>query len=597
MLPVAAAGNFESSSVRRGDLHPDCTESLLFDIFNAIGPVASIRVNRDAATRRSLGYAYVNYHQPGDAQRALETLNYTAILGRPCRIMWSHRDPSLRKSGVGNVFVKNLDKSIDNKALYDTFMAFGQIRSCKVAQDETGASRGYGYVAFETQEAAELAIEKVNGMLLNGKQVYVGPHMRKAQRSTGVNDNFTNVFVKNLDLNTDDDGFRKMFSEFGVITSCTVMKDETGKSKGFGFVNFEAPEMARAACDALNGKVVAPDRGPLYVGRAQKKAEREAEIRQKLDMERIQRQQKFQGVNVYVKNIDDQITEDKLREEFNPFGNIESCIIMRDSKTKISRGFGFVCFTSPEEAAKAVQETNGKMLSGKPLYVALYQPKDVRKAQLEAMMNTRQAAAFPQQQPFGRGGPGAPVYGGMPGQPVLYPPMFAPQQMYPPRNMMPGGVPGGRGGVPGGRGMPGGRGYPQPGMQILPGAANVPMGGRGMMPGGRGRGIAGRGMVAGRGGPMGPQGGPAPAMVPQAGPAQAGPGLIDVNASPEMQKQAIGEQIYPRVMATQPEQAAKITGMLLEMEVPDLLRLLENEELLQSKVTEAVAVLAQATTS
>lgn len=74
-----------------------------------------IRVCRDAVTRRSLGYAYVNYLNSADGERALEHLNYSLIKNRPCRIMWSQRDPALRKTGQGNIFIKNLDETIDNK--------------------------------------------------------------------------------------------------------------------------------------------------------------------------------------------------------------------------------------------------------------------------------------------------------------------------------------------------------------------------------------------------------------------------------------------------------------------------------------------------
>jgi len=382
--------NYPLASLYVGDLAEDCTEAMLFEKFSSAGPVLSIRVCRDMITRHSLGYAYVNFQNPPDAERALDTMNFDMLKGRPIRIMWSQRDPSLRRSGVGNVFIKNLDRQIDNKAMYDTFSAFGSILSCKVATDASGVSKGYGFVHFENDAAANNAIENVNGMLLNNKKVFVGKFIPRADRDRDIGDRakmFTNVYIKNFNEGMTDESLTKLFEKFGTITSCKVAYGEDGKNKGFGFVSFDKPEQAESAVAEMNG--VELDQKVLYVGRAQKKGERQAELKKKFDQMKIERITRTHGVNLYIKNLDDTIDDERLRTEFAPYGNITSAkVMMEDGR---SRGFGFVCFNLPDEATRAVTEMNGRILVSKPLYVALAQRREDRKAQLASQYMDRVA--------------------------------------------------------------------------------------------------------------------------------------------------------------------------------------------------------------
>ncbi|XP_062897086.1 polyadenylate-binding protein 4-like isoform X3 [Mobula hypostoma] len=376
----AAGPGYPIASLYIGDLHQDVTEAMLYEKFSPAGPVMSIRVCRDMVTRRSLGYAYINFQQPADAERALDTMNFEVIKGRPIRIMWSQRDPSLRKSGVGNIFIKNLDESIDNKALYDTFSAFGNILSCKVVSDESG-SKGYGFVHFETQEAANQAIATMNGMLLNDRKVFVGhfkSHKERAAELGNKAHEYTNIYVKNFGEAMSSSRLREIFSVFGKTLSVRVMTDQYGHSKGFGFVNFEKHEDARKAVAKMHGKEI--NSRPVYVGRAQKKAERQNELRRKFELMKQERSSRYLGVNLYVKNLHDSIDDERLRKEFAPYGTITSAKVMTEGGH--SKGFGFVCFSSPEEATKAVTEMNGRIVSTKPLYVALAQRKEERKAHL-----------------------------------------------------------------------------------------------------------------------------------------------------------------------------------------------------------------------
>ncbi|KAF0306631.1 Polyadenylate-binding protein 1 [Amphibalanus amphitrite] len=385
-----------------------------------------------------------------------------------------------------------------------------------------------------------------------------------------------------------------MFEPFGTISSHKVASGEDGKAKGFGFVSFEDPEAAEKAVNEMNGKEI--NGKTIYVGRAQKKAERQHELKRKFEQIKLERMNRYQGVNLFAQ-----------------FGTITSArVMMEDGR---SRGFGFVCFSSPEEATKAVTEMNGRIVSSKPLYVALAQRKEDRKAHLAS-------------QP-GAGGYFVPT---MPqAAQRFYPPAQMAHQMRPgPRWQQPaggqmrlggqaaGGMPapfrgqaqraaGGQAPAGGMRGMQAGQTRPMAQQALLPaGMQPRPMA---PQPGAAGQqprpaykytanmrnlqqlsaaGVSGQA-------PLMP--GAAQALAMQQQPAVRVQGQEPLTASmlaaaPEQeQKQMLGERLFPMIQHMYPELAGKITGMLLEIDNSELVHMLEHHESLKGKVDEAVAVL------
>jgi polyadenylate-binding protein len=465
------------------------------------------------------------------------------------------------------------------------------------------------------------------------KKVYVGRFVPRKDREMELGEKarkFTNVYVKNINDEYDEAKLNEMFQKYGKISSVKVMKSDDGKSKGFGFVSFESPEEAMNACDELNGQDL--DGKTVFVGRAQKKAERQAELKKKFEALKMERLNRYQGVNLYVKNLDDTIDDDKLRQEFAPFGTITSAKVMCEEGR--SKGFGFVCFSSPEEATKAVTEMNGRIIVSKPLYVALAQRKEDRKAHL-AQQYVQRVSGMRQQMSFGQQ-MGQQM--GFPQQQYFLPAaMPQPQRFFgaQPQGMRPGG------GVP--RWAQQGQRHIQPNF-----AGGAPQMGRGqnrhqnnkMMGGGRPMGpgpmampmnMAAMAAAAARpgmppnaanpagmrpnfkytsgvrnvaGAPVMPAQ-PAQAPMPPQQPQQQQPPQAAVfiqgqepltasmlaQAPPSEQKQMLGERLFPLIQSMFPELAGKITGMLLEIDNSELVHMLEHKESLTSKVEEAVAVL------
>ncbi|XP_041997681.1 polyadenylate-binding protein 7-like isoform X1 [Salvia splendens] len=572
------------ASLYVGDLHPDVSDAVLLEAFKEFNSLSSVRVCLDSATGRSLGYGYVNFDSPHDALQAIELKNHLTLNGKAIRVMWSHRDSDERKSGVGNVFVKNLSDSIDSVKLQEMFRKFGDIISCKVVTSDDGKSRGYGFVQFESEASAKAAIEKLNGADDGGKQMYVSKFIKKSDRAVASHEvKYTNLYVKNLDTGISEEVFKEKFSQYGKIVSLVISKDENGASRGFGFVNFDKAEDAKSAVEALNGSQLASK--VLYVARAQKKSERQEMLRLEFEEKRKEQILKYQASNVYVKNIDDEISDDELRLHFSQCGTITSATIMRDDKG-ISKGFGFVCFSTPEEANKAVYTFHGLILRRKPLYAAIAQRKEERQVQLQVIHAQRLA---------GLSGPPSPVMQGGYSH-FYYPPGVVPQIPAQPSLLyqQPGIRPGWRA-----------NGIPNPSRPVFhPSPIPLPPNSsrqrqRGRMNGNILPHPAGLAYPSHLQRPIHPLASSKDSnnqqpILMSSGVGGNGSEMLSsllAAAPPEQQKHILGERLYPLVAHHQPELAAKITGMLLEMDNSELLVLLDSPESLSSKVEEAVQVL------
>lgn len=405
--------NQASSSIYVGDLDPEVTETSLFEIFNAVGPVSSVKVCLNPQTQKSLGYGYVNFHKASDAERAIDTMNFASIKGRPCRIMWSIRDKTVRDNGVGNIVIKNLDTSIDNKTLYDTFSMFGDILSCKVGTNSEGESLGYGFVHYVNPASAKKAIEKINGMLIAEKKVTVEPYMKLEERASKSETTFTNVYIKNVPSEWTEETLKAKLAGFGETTSVLIPKTESGDLKGYCFANFASHEAAQLCVDGVEDGMIA--------ARALSKAELKNQARLNA------KSAKSKNLNLYVKNLAEAIDEESLTQIFEEYGKTTSVRIMLDSSGK-SKGFGFVCFEEESSASKAMAELNGKDVEGKEIYVGLAQTKAERQAFLSKKYAMSQKASPSTFRPPFPGFPSAyavPMRAGYPAYPSMgYPPPY-----------------------------------------------------------------------------------------------------------------------------------------------------------------------------
>ncbi|KAI6145321.1 hypothetical protein EDD17DRAFT_1742694, partial [Pisolithus thermaeus] len=357
-----------SASLHVSNLDPSVTDATLFEVFNMIGPVASVRVLRDAASGCPLVFAYVNYMYAADAQSALGELNHSFIKNRPCRIVLSRPDPSLRKNGQGNIYVNNLDEQIDQKALCDAFAHFGDVVSCKVFTDESGRSKGYGFVLYESVEVAEAAIKAANGMPLNGKNLYVSHYKSREERQSKREEEAqaTDVNIESIkpsvtkeeaeapfqQINEIPDGIRTVFTG----SSTVIVAEEDDETPG-------AVHLASKVTAQPSPKSTAERKFESSYSEAAASSSCELTSNNNPPAQ-YSAAPATPSASLHVWELDPSVTDAMLREVFEKFGPVKSIHIRRDAASGHSLGYAYVNYQNVADAQRALKELNYSTIKG-----------------------------------------------------------------------------------------------------------------------------------------------------------------------------------------------------------------------------------------
>ncbi|KAM3937978.1 ELAV-like protein 2 isoform 8-T10 [Leptodactylus fuscus] len=297
-------------------LPQNMTQEELKSLFGSIGEIESCKLVRDKITGMlHLGYGFVNYIDPKDAEKAINTLNGLRLQTKTIKV--SYARPSSASIRDANLYVSGLPKTMTQKELEQLFSQYGRIITSRILVDQvTGVSRGVGFIRFDKRIEAEEAIKGLNGQKPPGatepitvkfannpsqkvnhtilsqlyqspNRRYPGPLAQQAQRFRldnllnmaygGIKSRFSPmtidgmtslaginfpghagsgwcIFVYNLAPDADESILWQMFGPFGAVTNVKVIRDfNTNKCKGFGFVTMTNYDEAAMAIASLNG--------------------------------------------------------------------------------------------------------------------------------------------------------------------------------------------------------------------------------------------------------------------------------------------------------------------------------------------------------
>ncbi|MCJ1413379.1 hypothetical protein MMC19_007484 [Ptychographa xylographoides] len=270
-----------------GGLDPRVTEDVLRQIFETTGHVQNVKIIPDKNSK-GFNYGFIEYDDPGAAERAMQTLNGRRVHQSEIRVNWAYQSNTSNKEDTSNhfhIFVGDLSNEVNDEVLLQAFSAFGSVSEARVMWDmKTGRSRGYGFVAFRDRGDAEKALSSMDGEWLGSRAIRCNWANQKGQPSISQQQamvamgmtpttpfsghhNFptqgvqsyemivqqtpgwqTTCYVGNLTPYTTQNDLVPLFQNFGYVVETRFQSD-----RGFAFIKLDTHENAAMAICQLSG--------------------------------------------------------------------------------------------------------------------------------------------------------------------------------------------------------------------------------------------------------------------------------------------------------------------------------------------------------
>uniref|UniRef100_A0A7E4UMD1 HnRNP-R, Q splicing factor family n=1 Tax=Panagrellus redivivus TaxID=6233 RepID=A0A7E4UMD1_PANRE len=335
-----------------------------------------------------------------------------------------HCPPELVNEPTGTdheVFIGQIPRDVYEDQLIPIFEEVGQIYDLRIMMDPpNGKSRGYAFLVYVNRDHAFEAAKKFNGYeIVPGKPLKVNISVAN-----------TRLFIGNIPKSKTKEEIleelKKHAVSEGVLDVIVYTNPDAAdnkKNRGFCFVDFAEHKAASDAKRRIGTGKVRPWNSDLVVDWADQQEEPDEETMSQVKV-------------LYVKNLKEAVTEDKLTEMFKPYGEIE--------RVKKIRDYAFIHYKNREDALKAMEEMKGKVIEGVDVEISLAKPQGESKLRrgkgptpnakranaIIARANARAAAHnTTYNEYYGPPSRGAPRGGAVPGYGARYPP-YAPPAPY-----------------------------------------------------------------------------------------------------------------------------------------------------------------------